>query len=70
MAKKSNTMASIPSQEKKWRAESDARTMMEHKQIMADPARCKAAVKAAQSMAAEQMANAKAMNAVAKKKVK
>lgn len=70
MAKKSTMNAAIPMQERKWRAESDARIMMEHKQIMADPARCKAAVKAARGMAAEQMANAKAMNAVAKKKVK
>ena len=60
----------MPVQERKWRAESDARTMMEHKQIIADPERCKAAVKAAQSMANEQMSQAKAMKAVANKKVK
>jgi len=70
MAKKGNQPTAIPAQEKKWRAESDARTMMEHKQIMADPARCKAAVKAAQGMASEQMNQAKAMKAVANKKVK
>lgn len=57
-------------QETKWRAESDAHTLAAAKQIMSDPGRHKAAVKAAGSMAQEQMNTAKCMKQVASKKVR
>jgi hypothetical protein len=60
----------IPAQEKKWRAESDAHTLAEAKTITSDKSRHQAAVKMAGTMANEKMNQAKAMKAVASKKIK
>lgn len=44
-------MAKITSEEKRWRAESDARTLAEAQKILQDSSRSKAAKKAAMTMA-------------------
>lgn len=43
----------MSAEEKKWRAESDARTLVEYQKIMEDSKRRAAAMNAAKSMAAE-----------------
>ena len=58
---------SLTAQDKKWRAESDARTLAESQVIMQDPSRLTAAAKQAQIMAAQQAKEAKAMAKVATK---
>lgn len=55
----------ISSDEKKWQAESDARTMAAYEEIMADSSRKKAAITAAKSMATDLNKRANAMNKVA-----
>ena len=59
-------MASLSADEKRWRAESDARTLAEANVITGDSTRLKAARAAAKRMAAEQMKYASAMQKVAK----
>lgn len=56
-------MASIKSQEKKWQAEMDARTLAQYQEIMQDSKRRTAAMKAAKSQATalEKQANAMKM---------
>lgn len=51
-------------EEKRWQAESDARTLANAKVITNDPARLQAATNAAQQMADEQSKEAKAMRNV------
>lgn len=63
-------MAKGISLDAKYRAESDAHTLAQAKEIMMDPGRHKAAVKQAGMMATEQMNRAKAMKQIANKKVK
>lgn len=55
----------ISSDEKRWQAESDARTMAAYEEIMADSSRKKAAITAAKSMATDLNKRANAMNKVA-----
>ncbi len=55
----------LSAEEKKWRAESDARTLAEAEAIKADPKRLKVAQGAAKEMAEEEERRAKAMKAVA-----
>ena len=57
----------MSAQDKKWEAESDARTLAEAKVIAADKARLKAAAVAAKRMADDKMKEARAMKQVAKK---
>ena len=59
----------ISSDEKKWQAESDARTMAAYEEIMADSSRKKAAITAAKSMATDLNKRANAMNKVATAKL-
>ncbi len=64
------TIASQPrmtAQDRKWQAESDARTLAESQVIMTDPKRLAAAAKQAQIMAEKQAKEAKAMAKVATK---
>lgn len=58
----------IPMGEKKWREESDARTLAEAQEIMADKKRLAAATKRAQTLAQEKQKEASAMKKVAGKK--
>lgn len=51
--------------EKRWQAESDARTMAEYEQIMSDSRRRAAATKAAKEMASDLNKRANAMTKVA-----
>jgi hypothetical protein len=51
--------------EKRWQAESDARTMAQYEEIMQDSARRKAAISEAKKQAAELNKRANAMNKVA-----
>jgi len=51
----------LSADEKKWKAESDARTIVEAAAIQADPERLKAAQEAAKRMAEEEAAKNKAM---------
>lgn len=62
-------MAVLPmtAEDKKWQADSDARTLAEAKVIEKDPARMKIAMNAAKKMAKDRMDEANAMKAVAKK---
>ena len=60
----------MTAQDRKWEAESDARTLMDSQVISSDKKRLTAAVKAAKRMAAEKAEEAKAMKGVAKKKTK
>lgn len=61
MAKKSI----VSSIDKKWQAESDARTMAEYEAIMADNSRRRAAVSAAMAQAADLTKRANVMSKVA-----
>ena len=56
-------------QEKKWQAESDARTLAEAQVIAKDRGRLSAARTQAKAQAKEKMAEAKAMASIARKKV-
>ena len=56
----------INSDEARWRAESDARTMAEYEQIMSDSKRKSAAIKVARGMAKDLNDRATAMSRVAK----
>ena len=60
---------SMPAMPKYW-PDDDARTLARAKEIQADPKRMKSAVKAAGSMAQEQMQQAKAIKQIANKKIK
>ena len=61
-------MKDISAQEKKWRAEDDARIMASYEEIMSDSSRKKAAISAAKSMASDLNKRASAMNRVAASK--
>lgn len=61
-------MISEPYSEEKWQRESDARTLSEAKQIVADKKRHTGAKKAAKSLAKKASEEAAAMSLVAKKK--
>ena len=61
-------MPSITSEDKKWQAENDARTLMDAHVIMGDQARKKAALAAAKRLFMEKQAEAAAMRAIMKKK--
>ena len=52
--------------DKKWKAESDARTMAEYQEIMEDKTRMKAAKKTATELAKKMTASAQRMNMAAK----
>lgn len=52
--------------EKRWRAESDARTIAQAEVIKSDPARMKAAAKAAQNMYKDELTEATALSKIAK----
>ena len=58
----------IPVSERKWQAESDARTLADAQVILKDNKRLAAAAKAAKGMASEKMEEAKAMGRIARKK--
>lgn len=58
--------SALSADEKRWRAESDARTLAESNVISTDSARLKAAQAAAKRMAAEQIKQANAIQKVAK----
>lgn len=57
-------MPTLSKDEKKWRAEDDARTMAYYEEIMSDPTRKKAAVEAAKSLASDLNKRVNAMNKV------
>ena len=61
-------MPTLSKDEKRWRAEDDARTMAHYEEIMADSARKKAAIGAAKSMASDLNKRANAMDRVAETK--
>lgn len=67
MAKKSRGASVSMTSDKKWQAECDARTLADAKVVMSDPARLKAAAKAAAKMADDKMVEAKAMKNIARK---
>lgn len=54
------------SQERKWQAEDDARTMANYQEILGDKARMQRAVKVAKQQAADLSKRANAMQSVAK----
>ena len=58
-------MSTLSKDEKKWRAEDDARILAHYEEIMADSARKKAAIGAAKSMASDLNKRANAMTRVA-----
>jgi len=60
----------ITAEDKRWEAESDARTLMDSQVISSDKKRLAAAVKAAKRMAAEKEKEVKAMKGVAKRKTR
>lgn len=60
----------LSAQEKKWRAEGDARTMAEYQNIMEDPKRKSAAIKAAKELASDLTKRAQVMNKAATVKAK
>jgi len=60
----------LTADDKRWQAESDARTLMDSQVISSDKRRLSAAIKAAKRMAKEKAAESKAMDGVAKKKTK
>ena len=64
---KKDVMATAPMVDKKWQAESDARTLMDAKVILKDKKRLTAAQSAAKKLASEKIKEADAMNAVAEK---
>lgn len=59
-------MPVLSADEKKWRAEEDARTLARAKEIKSDKARFKAALKAAERMFKDTMKEANNMKAVSK----
>ena len=63
-------VTAMTAQDRKWEAESDARTLMDSQVISSDKKRLTAAVKAAKRMAAEKEKEARAMKGVAKRKTK
>ena len=65
-----NNMVTKRSDELKWQAESDARTMAQYQEIMADKARMGRAIKAAQKEANNLEKRASAMKAAAGTKTK
>lgn len=60
----------MTAEERRWRAEEDARTMARYEEIMADSARRSAAVKTARARATELQKSAAAMQRVASTKPK
>lgn len=60
----------ISAQEKQWQAESDAETMARYQEIMSDKTRRNAAIKAANTRAAELTKRANAMKLAAGGKLK
>ena len=58
----------MKSQELKWQAEDDARTMVTYQEIMGDKARMNRAIKVAKSQAADLTKRANAMQNVARTK--
>lgn len=58
-------MAKLSVNEKRWQAESDARTMAQYEEIMQDASRKKAAITEAKKQAADMNKRAAAMNKVA-----
>lgn len=58
-------MAKISSNERRWQAESDARTMAQYQEIMADKARMSRAIKEAQKQAKDLNSRAAVMSRVA-----
>lgn len=60
----------ISQQEKKWQAESDARTLAEYQNIMSDSKRKAAAMKAAKELAGDLTKRAQAMQFAAGGKLK
>ncbi len=64
------TKATITAQDKKWQAESDARTLAEASVIKKTPGRLKLAAREAKVMAKEAMQQAVAMKKVAKVKTR
>ena len=58
------------SEQQKWQAQDDARTMAMYQEIMSDKARLNRAVKVAKQQAADLNKRAAAMNAVAKRATK
>lgn len=63
-------MDNLTVQEKKWRAESDARAMAEYQAIISDPKRKAAAIKAAKELASDLTKRAKNMQFAAGGKLK
>ena len=59
------TKAQIAREDKKWRAQDDARTLAEAQSIKKDPARMKAAVQEAKKMADDEAARAQSLRKVA-----
>lgn len=68
MKPKISIMSTVPDAD--WQAEHDARVLAEAMAIMSDPKRHEAAVKVAAKMAKEKMADVKAMQRVASKKIR
>ena len=60
----------LTADDKRWQAESDARTLMDSQVISSDKRRLSAAIKAAKRMAKEKAVESKAMDGVAKKKTR
>ena len=61
-------MTKLSVDEKRWQAESDARTMAQYEEIMQDASRKKAAITEAKKQAADMNKRAAAMNKVANTK--
>jgi hypothetical protein len=64
---KAKPVPSVSADEKRWRAESDARTIAEAKVIMGDPGRMKAAATAAKKMVEDKKAELAGLKQVARK---
>ena len=64
------TKNTLSADEKRWQAESDARTMAQYEEIMQDSARRKAAIAEAKKQAVDMNKRAAAMNKVANTKTK
>jgi len=63
-----NTMATKTSDELRWQAESDARTMATYQEILQDKARMNRAIKEAKRQATDLQKRANAMNSAASRK--
>jgi len=61
---------SMSADDRRWQAESDARTLAEAEEINSDEARIKAAAEAAKAMAEEKQKEAHDMQTVAKRSLK